>query len=640
MMPNDTIYDAIVVGLGPGGSSTARALAAKGLRVLGLDRARFPRYKPCGGCLSPKVEELLGGELPPLVEREIHGATLCFRGGEAAHARSPRPVAYMVSRLRFDARLLALAREAGAEIREGEAFLSLAQEGDGVTVTTDRSRYRARVVVGADGVNSAVARAVGLRHRGWKAVLIEAEVGVDAGALGDLADEVILEFGTVPFGYGWIFPKADHLSIGVGGMVGKVGDLNGLYRDFLSRHRILGGIRSEARHGYTLPVYTQRRPLVRGRVLLVGDAAGLVDPFIGEGIYYAIRCGGIAAEVIEAALAGGTADLSPYEHAVDREMGREFRTAHRLARFVYTFPDAFNRIAAGAPSVLEGYFNVLRGERSHAWFLGEIGKKVLSDLFAYTALLRPRPVADARHAYDRVAPRYDAYERVWRSVSTAVQEELQAQVAELLPPNALVLDAGGGTGATAALLLSSDRVRRADLLDLSPGMIRVAGRKLRDPRVRLIRGDMARLPYPDRTFDLVVSTWAIETTPDPKKAVTELLRVIKDDGVVIYTFCSLPEGGIGRLGARLVEAAMGRRFAFRFLPRRERPYHSCSRSRLVTFFGGLMTLVVLRKCCTVTDEAAPCALPASWEALLAQAPVPPAAPPWSGRPAQERGETR
>ncbi|GEM_PF-42672 len=622
-MPSDTIYDAIVVGLGPGGSSAARALAEKGLRVLGLDRARFPRHKPCGGCLSPKIHRVLGGEdLRPLTERDIHGATLCFRGARAVHARSTRPVAHMVSRIRFDAHLVARAREAGAEIREGEAFQALMQEGDRVAVTTGRGRYRARVVVGADGVNTAVGRAVGLRHRGWKAVLIEAEVGVDARTLGDLADEVILEFGDVPFGYAWIFPKADHLSIGVGGMVGKIGDLNGLYRDFLSRHRILGGIRSETRHGYTLPVYTQRRPLVRGNVLLVGDAGGLVDPFIGEGIYYAIRSGQIAAEVIEAALGDGLVDLGPYEHAVDAEMGSEFRTAYRLARFVYTFPDAFNRIAAGAPSVLEGYFEVLRGERSHRWFLGEIGRKVLTDLLAYTALLRPRP-ADARHAYDRVAPRYDAYNRVWRSVSTAVREELETQIESLLPPEALVLDAGGGTGATTALVLSSNRVRRTHLLDFSSGMIHMAAENLRDPRVRLIRGDMVRLPYPDRTFDLVVSTWAIETTPDPKQAVTELLRVIKDDGAVIYTFCSLPEGGIGRLGARLVEAAVGRRFAFRFLPRRERPYHSCSRSRLVTFFGGLMTLVVLRKCCTVTDEAAPCALPASWEEPFAQAPVPP-----------------
>ncbi len=616
-MTRDTIYDAIVVGLGPGGSSAARAMAEKGLRVLGLDRARFPRHKPCGGCLSLKIGRVLEDELRPLVERDIHGATLCFKGGGSVHARSARPVAHMVTRLRFDTHLVAKAREAGAEIREGEAFKELVQERGAVTVTTERGRCRGRVVVGADGVNSAVARAVGLSHRGWKAVLIEAEVSVDDRVLGDLADEVLMEFGTVPFGYGWIFPKADHLSIGVGGMVGKIGSLNEHYRGFLARHRILEGIREESRHGYTLPVYSERRPLVRGNVLLVGDAAGLVDPFIGEGIYYAIRSGRIAAEAIETALDGGAGDLSPYDRVIDREMGREFRASHRLARLVYTFPDAFSQIAAGTPNVLEGYFDVLRGERSHTGFLGEMGKKILSDLLTYTALLRPRP-ADARRAYDRAAPHYDAYNRVWRSVSAGAWEELDAQITKLLPPDAVVLDAGGGTGATTALLLSKERVRRVDLLDLSPGMIRVGGRNLRDPRVHFVRGDMARLPYPDRTFDLVVSTWAIETTPDPKKAVTELLRVIKDDGAVIYTFCSLPEGGMGRLGAHLVEAAMGRRFAFRFLPRRERPYHSCSRSRLVTFLGGLMTLVVLRKCCTVGDEAAPCTLPASWEASLAE----------------------
>lgn len=610
-MADERAFDAIVVGLGPAGSSAARALAERGVRVLGLDRARFPRHKPCGGCLSAKIDRLLGDDLGPLVEREVHGVTLRFRDGEAIHARSDRPVAHLVSRLRFDAEFVRQAREAGAEIHEGEGVREVVPEADAVTVLTDQRQYRARVVVGADGANSSVARSVGLPHRGWRGVLIESEVDVGPDALRELGDEVILEFGTIPFGYGWIFPKADHLSIGVGGLVGRLRDPKACYRDFLARHRILEGIRKEKRYGCTLPVYSRRRPLSRGNVLLAGDAAGLVDPFIGEGIYYAVRSGRIAAEVIAEALGAGRVDLSRYDRVIDEEMGGEFRAAHRLAVLLYSFPDAFSRLAADAPEVLQSYFEVLRAERTHGEFLGEIGRKTVADLLTFASLLRPAP-GGAREAYDRVAPHYDAYSRLWRSLAWHVELELGRLLSEVVPSDAVALDAGGGTGATAGLLLAEDRVKRVDLLDLSPGMIRVARKKLRDPRVRFVRGDMTRLPYPDRTFDLVVSTWAIETLQEPKDAAREFLRVIKDDGVVIYTFCSFPESGPARLAAQLTETLLGGKFAFRFLPRRERPYHSCARSRLVTFFGGLLTLVVLRKCCTVEDETAPCVLPASW----------------------------
>ncbi len=617
MKSTDMAYDVIVVGLGPGGSSTARDLAARGVRVLGLDRARFPRHKPCGGCLSLKIEGVLDPDFKSLIEREIYGVTFRFKDGKTIYYRDRTPAAYMITRSRLDTYLLEKARQAGAEIREGEKAKAVVSNGKIAEVITDQGRYQARIVVGADGANSVVARSAGLPHRGWKAVLIEGEVSIPSEALGTLTDEVIMEFGTIPFGYGWIFPKADHLSIGVGGLQRKIGNPKPYYQEFLHRHRILEEIRAERRYGHTLPVYSRRRPVSRGNILLVGDAAGLVDPFIGEGIYYAIRSGQAAAEVILDALSDTSVDLSRYDLLIDQKICCEFREARRLALFVYYFPDIFSRLASRGPDLLREYFEVIRGKQTYICLNEKVEKKMLKELLIYVGLFRVRS-RDVSGTYDRIAPHYDSYGRLWHFFCRDIYRSLKDLIHEVTPTGAVVLDAGGGTGATTAMVLSETRAARVDLLDLSKEMIRVARNKLKDPHVHFIRGDITRLPYPDQTFDLVISTWAIETLEDPKAAVREFLRVIKDDGFVIYAFSSLPERGIERFGAFLVEMISGGKFAFRFLPPWDRPYHRCAMSRLVTFFGGAMTLVVLRKCCTVEDEAAPCLLPESWGGVLPQ----------------------
>ncbi len=118
--------------------------------------------------------------------------------------------------------------------------------------------------------------------------------------------------------------------------------------------------------------------------------------------------------------------------------------------------------------------------------------------------------------------------------------------------------------------------------------------------------DMTRLPYPDRTFDVVLSTWTLETLADPRLAVQEWLRLIKDEGFVIYAFSSRPEATLDRLYARLLEEWSSGTLRGRFLTPAERPYHTCEHSRLTTFARGLATVVVLRKCCRVDDPQAPC----------------------------------
>jgi geranylgeranyl reductase family protein len=592
--------DAIVVGAGPGGATAAREAARRGLRVALFEQKTLPRYKPCGGCLSLKIDRILDLDLRPVVERTVSGAIFTFEGLDELHVRSPLPVAYMVMRDRFDHFLTEHARQAGAEVHEAERVLSASESAEGVRITTGRGVHEARYLVGADGANGVVARSVGLAPRRRVAVCVEAEVATAPTISATPGDEVRIELGAIPFGYGWVFPKGDHLSIGVGGLRDKIGNPRALYDEFLVDQDLVDAITEERRRGYIIPVFAGGREAIAGqRALLVGDAAALVDPFLGEGVYYAIRSGQLAALTIGEALAGREAGLASYPELIDGEIYREFRPARSLAFFLYAFPRAGYEILKRRGAFVERYFEVLRGEASYADLWRDLRSFAVRDLLGS---LWPRSTApqDVAAHYDRLARRYDSALPVWRAlVAAPAWHALGDLVRQHVRPGATVLDAGAGTGEAVRLLL--DRADPGTVLgvDVSKGMLRAARKRIADRRVSWERGDIRDLPYADRSFDVALCTWTLETLDDPRRAVHELLRVIKDDGFVICAFSSRPEGGAGRFYGRLLEEWSAGTLRGRFLSTEERPYHTCEHSRLMTFAGGLATVVVLRKCCRV-----------------------------------------
>ncbi|OGK84720.1 MAG: hypothetical protein A2X53_09390 [Candidatus Rokubacteria bacterium GWA2_70_23] len=605
-------HDVIVVGAGPGGATAAYELARRGLRVALFEQKALPRYKPCGGCLSLKIDRILDLDFRPVVERTVSGATFTFEGLDEVHVRSERPVAYMVMRDRFDHFLTQQAQQAGAKVHEGVRVLDVTESAEGVHVTTDRGVHEAQYLVGADGANGIVARAVGLAPRRRVAVCVEAEVATAAEASTTPRDEVRIEFGAIPFGYGWVFPKGDHLSIGVGGLRDKIGNPRALYDEFLVDQDLVDVITEEKRRGYIIPVFAGGRDAIVGRrTLLVGDAAALVDPFLGEGIYYAIRSGQLAALAIGEALATRQpATLAGYAELVDGEIYREFRPARNLSFFLYAFPRAGYEILRRRRAFVEHYFEVLRGEASYADLWRDLRGFSAGDLLRslWPSSTAPRDVA--AH-YDRLARRYDAALPLWRSLVAAPAWQAVGDLLERhVQPGATVLDAGTGTGEAVRLLLQRANPGRVVGVDVSKGMLRAARKRIADRRVRWEVEDITKLPYPDQSFDVALCTWTLETLADPRQAVQDLLRVIADDGFVIYAFSSRPEGGVKRLYSRLLEDWAAGTLRGRFLSAAERPYHSCEHSRLMTFAGGLATVVVLRKCCRVDHPQDPC-LPAA-----------------------------
>lgn len=360
--------DVAVVGAGPAGGATALRLARSGWRVVLLERERLPRYKVCGGGVTRKALAELPFVPTEVLERAPRRARVSVRGRGAVEIPTDRIAAWTVMRDRFDARIVEEAARAGAQVIDGRRALSVR---DGVLITESGS-ITARVVVGADGAASRIAAALGLRPAPRLTPAIEAEVEVNPRALARWQEAVLFDFAVVPMGYGWVFPKADHLSIGLCSLHDKLPGLRERTLNYIGA--VLSGepFRIRSLLGHVLPVGGPLGPLHRGATLLVGDAAGLVDPFLGEGIAYALRSARLAAETIDRYLRGEIADLAPYSAAVAALHGREFRWADRLGRIVFRHPHAADRLAFRNRYIASLFVGVLTGERGYRRFVLDV----------------------------------------------------------------------------------------------------------------------------------------------------------------------------------------------------------------------------------------------------------------------------
>ena len=228
-------------------------------------------------------------------------------------------------------------------------------------------------------------------------------------------------------------------------------------------------------------------------------------------------------------------------------------------------------------------------------------------LSAYVRLLGLHR-GEARAAYDAVAATYDGFANLWdRHIAAPALEYYNLLIRRHVKPGALVLDAGAGTGERTVALLRNSRPGVVVGLDTSAGMLSVARSKIADRRVRFMHGDITCLPFDDNTFDVVSCTWAVEILDDPRAAVQEFVRVIKPDGVVIYAFCSLPEGAAGDVLQNVIARVSSDRSPLtHLLHETERPFHHCDRSSLIQFAGGLTTVAMVAKCCPITRVSLPC----------------------------------
>jgi geranylgeranyl reductase family protein len=272
---------------------TAYRLARAGARVLLIDRAKFPRDKPCGGGLTLRAVKELPFSVDPVVEDIVTRVTCRLRYGRSFDREGRNVLCLMTQRRRLDQFLVDGAREAGAEFRDG-VRATLESE---TRLSVDGRPVEVESIVGADGANGVTARTLGLGGDIVPGVALEGNVPHGVVPREEYCGRMVIELAILPGGYGWIFPKGDHVNVGVGGW----GSEGPRLRDQLNRLCTEYGIDpadvTDLR-GHRLPLRRPSTKLAGERALLVGDAAGLVDPVSGDGIYEALVSSQLATDAI------------------------------------------------------------------------------------------------------------------------------------------------------------------------------------------------------------------------------------------------------------------------------------------------------------------------------------------------------
>jgi geranylgeranyl reductase family protein len=349
----DTMHDVIVIGAGPSGALCAHTLRRLGLSVLVLDKTAFPRSKPCGGGLTIKALALMPYSVAPVLERMTRGFALGFRtpaGDSFRTALGRDPVCTFAVRDRFDAFNFEQMLAVGADFETLGRIEAITEAHDGVTVETEGRTFRARYLVGADGANSRVRRLLRLDAHIRRGFALE---GIVPYAALETEPRPEFLFGATRNGYGWLFPKGDHVNVGLYTIDDDPSLSKGALKAYAGER--LGTDAIEGVVGMPLGFGGERRIPVRDRVVLVGDAAGYAEPLLGEGIHNALKSGIAAAQAIFTASTGGGRLQEAYRRQIAPVMD-DLTRCRQMADLFY--PDVNlgkALLALGKPALLRGF---------------------------------------------------------------------------------------------------------------------------------------------------------------------------------------------------------------------------------------------------------------------------------------------
>jgi geranylgeranyl reductase family protein len=387
------LYDLIVVGAGPSGTMCARKAATRGLSVLLIEKEYTPRDKLCGGALSRRVIGLVDFDLTPVLETGIRKAMIYGPDNRGVKCERDEDTVYMVKRPQFDRFLLEKAKEAGVEVLEGTKIVSVEQLKKGIRVLAEGDSYQGHLLVGADGVNSIIARSLEIRNK-WApdsvALCIAADVPMSSDTISsilsidesrDNALEIYLW--AAEGGYGWCFPKRDEISIGIGYQMSREMEIQSVWRNFIADFEKRKGITLKGLYPKSMrvPLGGVKQRITARRTMLVGDAAGFVSPVTAEGIYYAIASGLLAGRIAsETIRAKDSLLIKGYEEAVEKGIFQELEGARSISQIAYksrTNIDLIMDLAQEDPVMRELMVDLFVGARPIQDLKRQIVKRIL-----------------------------------------------------------------------------------------------------------------------------------------------------------------------------------------------------------------------------------------------------------------------
>ncbi|WP_245932428.1 geranylgeranyl reductase family protein [Isoalcanivorax indicus] len=344
-MPAVLDADVLIVGAGPAGVAAGLDLVRGGLSVLMLDRPDGSASKPCAGGVTIKALQRFRIDITPVVRETVCAIDMSHAGRWPDRFSAASTVCLMTHRPELDQWHREAAVAAGVQAATLHGLARVAQHGDGVSVTgKDGQVFRGRWLIAADGAHSPVRRMLLGQPRGVAAVAIEGLL--DRAQCGAEWPGMQLDFADQPGGYGWLFPKGDHVNVG---LYSRNGQRHGVSRERLLDYarRRLGSDALTGIQGYPIPVNGDQRRITAGRVLFAGDAAGMAEALLGEGIYGALLSGQMAA----AALLGapqGVPEVAARYQALMSSWRRELRVTRHLARAFYrTLPGGYALLRLG-----------------------------------------------------------------------------------------------------------------------------------------------------------------------------------------------------------------------------------------------------------------------------------------------------
>ncbi len=380
-MTQENRFDAIVIGAGPAGSTAAYLLAKRGFKVLLLDKKPFPRDKLCGGLLTWKTVKVLESifqtstdflKSNQIILNQSLNYEVSQANGASIRGRLKHPF-YFVERSPYDFFWLKMARQAGAVFRSGEKVTSL-DPGNNQIVTSKGNQFSGSLVLVADGALSRIRRWLSAKgfinqksHCGLATAL---EVFVTHQQAPSLPDYPTIHFGHIPWGYAWCFPRENLWLLGICGLNIKAGQLlKKGFKQFLKKISVPIEHLSTAK-SCALPYGNFLNQPGYKNILLLGDACGLADPLLGEGIYYAHKSAQLAAMAAVQSFGHPNKALNLYTQYIDDNILTELRYIRAGRQIIFSLPGAwpFRAVSSLLRTIPRICEETIQGQRSFRWF--------------------------------------------------------------------------------------------------------------------------------------------------------------------------------------------------------------------------------------------------------------------------------